>query len=74
MFATRRTLLFSINRLCHTKNKVEIDWKVIKHKSKVPAHPVDTTNSFKAPDEKISISPEQIALLERLSLVDLDSK
>jgi hypothetical protein len=76
MFRIRSTF-FQIARFCHAKKRPDtsgIDWNTLKYKSKIPSIPVDTANAFKAPEEKFSITPEEIALLERLSLVDLDSR
>lgn len=48
----------------------KIEWNKLKFKSKVPSHPVKSPFSEKT--EKIKITEEEIKLLEKLSLVDLE--
>lgn len=48
----------------------KIEWNKLKFKSKVPSEPVKSIFSQKT--EKIKISEEEIKLLEKLSLVDLE--
>lgn len=48
-----------------------INWKEIKHDSKVPVEPIVP---FAPPTQEIEIDSKTIQLLERLSLVDLNSK
>lgn len=48
----------------------KIEWNKLKFESKVPSHPVKSPFSEKT--EKIKISEEEIHLLEKLSLVDLE--
>jgi hypothetical protein len=49
-----------------------IDWKQLKFKTKVPQTVVKS--SFAEKTTRIKINEDEIKLLERLSLVDLDRK
>lgn len=50
----------------------KIDWKQLKFKTKVPQNVVKSTFSEKT--TRIKIKEDEMILLERLSLVDLDRK
>lgn len=49
-----------------------IDWKQLKFKTKVPQTPVKS--AFSEETTRIKITEDEMILLERLSLVDLDRK
>lgn len=80
MSITRTNCLFSVvKRFCHFKKDFKcngLDFKALKYKSKVPATPIESSDKFKSSNEEIEIkiSEGEIKLLERLSLVDLDSR
>jgi hypothetical protein len=50
----------------------KIDWKKLNHKSKVPQNVVKS--KFAEITTRIKITEDEMNLLERLSLVDLDRK
>ncbi|XP_034667880.1 glutamyl-tRNA(Gln) amidotransferase subunit C, mitochondrial [Drosophila subobscura] len=52
---------------------IKLDFKELRHKTKVPQLPVDTAFPDTT-DNKVEIDTKTIQLLERLSLVDLDSE
>lgn len=62
--------LIAINRTLCSSSASKIKWNKLKYKSKVPEHPV--RSSFSEKTEKIKITEEEIKLLEKLSLVDLE--
>lgn len=67
----RNFLIISpIKRTFCSANVKKIQWNKLKYKSKVPAAPVKSI--FLEKTEKIKISEEEIKLLEKLSLVDLE--
>lgn len=67
----RNLILFSpLKRTFCSGNVKKIDWNKLKYKSKVPSEPVKSI--FPEKTEKIKISEEEIKLLEKLSLVDLE--
>lgn len=55
-----------------SSNKNVIDWKSLKFPSKVPENVVPSPFSEKT--TRIKITEDEIVLLERLSLVDLERK
>jgi hypothetical protein len=57
--------------LCSSHSKIT-DWKVLKHKTKVPQSVVKS--QFAEKTEKIKITEDEIILLEKLSLVDLERR
>lgn len=59
-----------LTRAYCSSNFKKVELRKLKYKSKVPAAPVKSIFSEKT--EKIKISEEEILLLEKLSLVDLD--
>ena len=59
-----------IRFFCSTSKN--IDWKQLKFKTKVPQTPVKS--AFLETTTRVKISEDEMNLLERLSLVDLDRK
>ena len=63
----------NINKFRFLSNHARtINWKELKFKTKVPQTPVKSTFSEKT--TRIKITEDEMNLLERLSLVDLDRK
>lgn len=63
---------FVTNLRFFSSSSKNIDWKKLKYKSKVPATAVKSP--FPETTTRIKITENEMNLLERLSLVDLDRK
>lgn len=63
--------LIKLRTFCSSNKKI-FDWKEIKYKTKVPQQTVKSQFSEKT--ERIKITENEIFLLEKLSLVDLERK
>jgi len=63
--------LIKLRTFCSSNKKI-FDWKEIKYKTKVPQQTVKSQFSEKT--ERIKITEDEIFLLEKLSLVDLERK
>lgn len=57
-----------------SSTKETINWKELKYKSKVPQKPCISAKPINNKNPEIKIDSETIQLLERLSLVNLESK
>lgn len=71
----KNVCLRSLNRsirACGTTSKAVLDFKDIKHTTKIPLKPVVSVDSIKI--EKVKIDKETIELLMRLSLVNLSDE
>lgn len=64
-------ILLVLRNFCNSRPKIT-NWKEIKFKTKVPQQVVNSQFSEKT--EKIKITEEEIVLLEKLSLVDLERR
>ena len=72
-FAKMPILIKTFMRLRHLScSTSKIDWKSLKFKTKVPQSVVKS--QFAEKTTRIKITEDEINLLERLSLVDLDRK
>lgn len=72
MFSRRIFNFTLIKRFSSNSTPKSIDWKTLKFKTKVPESSVPSAFSEKT--ERIKITEEEIILLEKLSLVDLERK
>lgn len=71
MLRTNLQNLIKLRVFCSSSKK-SFDWKDLKFKTKVPQQTVKSQFSEKT--EKIKITEDEIFLLEKLSLVDLERK
>ncbi|KAG5680837.1 hypothetical protein PVAND_010319 [Polypedilum vanderplanki] len=71
MFRRNILNLFIQRSYCNIHNKI-FNWKELKYKTKVPQNVVKSI--FEEKTEKIKVTEEEIILLEKLSLVDLERK
>lgn len=69
MFCNYLIKVVFLRTFCSSSVK-KIEWNKLKFKSKVPPYPIKSPFSEKT--EKIKITEEEIKLLEKLSLVDLE--